>query len=101
MRLKTAKKVLIYALILMVAIFCTLYGLIVYNGNNSMPQPSDCIIVLGCMLWDRQPSPILARRLDKGAQLYNDGYGRYIIVSGGQGPGETLAEAEAMEEYLI
>jgi uncharacterized SAM-binding protein YcdF (DUF218 family) len=101
MRFKTVKKVLIYGLILMVAIFSTLYGLIVYYGSNSLPKSSDCIIVLGCMLWDGQPSPILARRLDKAAQLYSDDYGRYIIVSGGQGPGETLAEAEAMEDYLI
>jgi len=101
MRIQTIKKVLIYVLIAMVVLFCILYGLIIYNGSSSLPQPSDCIIVLGCMLWDGKPSPMLARRLDKAVQLYDAGYGRYIIVSGGQGPEETMAEAEAMETYLV
>lgn len=70
-------------------------------GCRAKPDKADCIIVLGCRLYGSEPSPFLRYRLDEGIRLYNDGYGKYIIVSGGKGAGETVAEAEAMKKYLI
>lgn len=74
---------------------------IVYFGENSQPKKSDCIIVLGCSVYGTTPSPFLVWRLNKGLNLYNRGYGNYIIVSGGRGVGESISEAQAMKNYLI
>jgi len=73
---------------------------IIYFGISAKPVKSDCIIVLGCQVYGTVPSPFLKSRLDEGLRLYKEGYGQYIIVSGGKGPGETISEAEAMKNYL-
>ncbi|MBE3576716.1 MAG: YdcF family protein [Limnochordales bacterium] len=70
-------------------------------GAVAQPKPSDCILILGCGSYGSSPSPFLRDRLERGLQLYRDGYGAKIIVSGGQGPGETITEAEAMQRYLV
>jgi uncharacterized SAM-binding protein YcdF (DUF218 family) len=70
-------------------------------GWRSKPVKSDSIIVLGCRVRGTTPSRFLIARLEEGLRLYNEGYGKYIIVSGGQGPGEDISEAEAMRRYLV
>ena len=70
-------------------------------GKNAKPRKSDCIIVLGCSIYGTEPSPFLKGRLQHAEKLYREGYARYIIVSGGQGRGEYISEAEAMKSYLI
>lgn len=76
-------------------------GWIVRFAAVAQPRPSDCILILGCGLYGSSPSPFLRDRLEQGLKLYRDGYGAKIIVSGGQGPGETISEAEAMRRYLV
>lgn len=70
-------------------------------GITARPKKSDCIIILGCQVRDTTLSQFLKARLDKGIELYNVGFAKYIIVSGGQGPGENISEAEAMKTYLL
>jgi uncharacterized SAM-binding protein YcdF (DUF218 family) len=74
---------------------------IIYSGRLLNPQKSDCIIVLGCSVYGVTPSPFLKARLNEGLRLYKQGYGKYIIVSGGRGPGEEITEARCMKDYLI
>jgi uncharacterized SAM-binding protein YcdF (DUF218 family) len=57
--------------------------------------------VLGCKVNGTIPSPFLVSRLDEGIRLYKLGYGRAIIMSGGQGSGENISEAAAMKKYAI
>ncbi|WP_227763779.1 YdcF family protein [Zhaonella formicivorans] len=83
-------------------VFLSLVGMnITRFGQNARPSSADAVIVLGCRLYGTVPSPFLQARLDEGLRLYQAGYGQYIIVSGGQGPGEDIPEAEAMRQYLI
>lgn len=74
---------------------------IFYFGESAKPKKSDCIIVLGCQVYGMTPSPFLAWRTEQAFKLYKEGYGKYIIVSGGKGPGENISEAEAMKRYLL
>ena len=74
---------------------------IVGFGFTAKPVASDCIIVLGCRLYGTVPSPFLAGRLDEALRVYNQGLAPYIVVAGGQGPGEDITEAEAMKRYLV
>lgn len=66
------------------------------------PRKSDAMIVLGGGLNPKDGTPLstLAYRLDRAAQLYNDGYAPDIIVSGGQGRDEPMSEAQSMFNYL-
>lgn len=85
-----------------VAVIATLVATfeIFYFGQSAKPKKSDCIIVLGCQVYGTTPSPFLAWRTEQALKLYKEGYGKYIIVSGGKGPGENISEAEAMKRYL-
>lgn len=88
-------------MILAILIITILASKIIYFGVKSQPQKSDCIIILGCKVKGNDPTPFLQWRLDEGLRLYNEGDGKYIIVSGSKGPGENISEAEAMEKYLV
>lgn len=60
----------------------------------------DWIIVLGAQVRGRYITNSLRRRLDC-ALAYTQRFPHVkVIVSGGQGPGEAVSEAEAMAEYL-
>ncbi|WAM32971.1 YdcF family protein [Caldicellulosiruptor morganii] len=84
-----------------ILIFVLVELMIIYFGMISKPKKSDAIIVLGCAVYGNFPSPFFKSRLDEALKLYNKGFGRYIIVSGGKGEGEYISEAEAGKEYLV
>lgn len=97
---KSVKAALCLTTVLFVAVLLTEFE-VIFFGENSKPQKSDCIIVLGCRVYGTTPSPFLKARLEEGLRLYNKGYGSYIIVSGGRGSGENISEAAAMKNYLV
>lgn len=61
----------------------------------------DCIIVLGAQVKGKKITDSLKRRLDKAVVYLKKYPDTRVIVSGGQGPGEEISEADAMAEYLI
>ncbi len=63
-------------------------------------RPAEAIIVLGAAQYDGEPSPVLARRLDHAAELYEDRIAPLIVVTGGRQPGDRFTEAEASANYL-
>lgn len=69
-----------------------------FEKNTGKP---DYIVVLGAGLRGETPSLILSQRLDAAVKLIHANPGTKVIVSGGQGPGETTTEANAMKKALI
>ena len=76
-------------------------GAIVYGSFEKNKGKTDYILVLGAGLWGDAPSDTLIRRLEGAVELSEINKDSIILVSGGQGPGETVTEAEAMEKYLM
>lgn len=74
---------------------------IVKEGSVKNKESTDYILVLGAGLWGDVPSDTLIRRLDGAIELSKVNDNSLIVVSGGQGFGETVTEAEAMERYLV
>lgn len=70
-------------------------------GLGAVPQKADAIIILGCSVWEKTPSPALYERIMKGYELYKQGYAKKIIASGAQGEGEEVSEAEAIKTVLV
>lgn len=62
---------------------------------------ADYIIVLGAGLIGARVTPLLAARIDKGIELLARNPRAVLILSGGQGPGEDLAEGRAMADYAV
>ncbi|ONI75668.1 hypothetical protein BWI15_07490 [Kribbella sp. ALI-6-A] len=83
---------------------CFLAYAFVYARIRFFRRP-DFIVVLGSGLRGRRVPPLLASRLDKAQQVWQQerdkGRTPLLITSGGQGPGEDVPEAVAMADYLI
>ena len=95
------RTVIILALLAILSSILILSAWIWRFGTSARPARSDCIIVLGCRVYDTIPSPFLRARLDEAIRLYREGYAPWIIVSGAKGPGEDISEAAAMKQYLV
>lgn len=79
-----------------------LLGVTTMAGRLDDPQPADVLIVLGAGVNQYgTPSATLVNRLNRALSLYEAGYARRFIVTGGQGEGEPVAEAEVMRAYLV
>lgn len=59
----------------------------------------DYLVVLGAGLDGEKVTPLLASRVDKAVKLYRDNPSIQLIMSGGHGEDEVVAEASAMAEY--
>jgi uncharacterized SAM-binding protein YcdF (DUF218 family) len=104
-RSKKTKAVLIsFIMVLAIWIISFIYiesnilGAIVYTADSN---DYDYLIILGAGLKEEKISFVLEQRLDKGIEIFKDNLDAKIIVSGGQGPGESLSEAQAMKNYLL
>ncbi|WP_343801366.1 YdcF family protein [Bacillus carboniphilus] len=76
-------------------------ALIIIDGVNDELATVDAAVILGNKVeLDRHPSNRLKARLDKAVDLYDEGYFRTIIVSGGIGV-EGFDEEKVMKEYLV
>ncbi|MEU2383521.1 ElyC/SanA/YdcF family protein [Streptomyces sp. NPDC012461] len=60
---------------------------------------TDVAVVFGAGLWDGEPSPYLAHRLDAAAELYRAGRIRVVLVTGDNSR-EDYDEPDAMRAYL-
>ena len=64
-------------------------------------QDVECIVVLGCAVRpDGTPSPMLAERLDRGVELYENGAAPKLLMSGDHGRVE-YDEVNAMKDYAM
>jgi len=81
--------------------FVLVAALIVYNGSSQEDVEADYLVILGAGLRGGNISLTLQERLIKGVEYLEKHPDTKVIVSGGQGFGETTTEAEAMEGYLI
>lgn len=61
----------------------------------------DYIVVLGCGVNGDQITPLLKGRVDRGLQVLQYNPRAKLILSGGQGPGEDISEAECMKRYAL
>jgi uncharacterized SAM-binding protein YcdF (DUF218 family) len=68
--------------------------------DDSQTHDVDYIVVLGAGLRGSKPSITLKQRLDASLNYISSHKDIPIIVSGGQGPGDDISEAEAMKDYL-
>lgn len=71
------------------------------RGRSEHPTVSDVAIVLGAYTNGFAPSPPLVARLRTALYLYRYGFVKTIIVSGGQGPDETVSESKSMKRFLV
>lgn len=92
--------------VLGVAIALVLYYLVtlvqvVQTGRSDQARAVDAIVVLGAAQYDGRPSAQLAARLDHAHALWERGFAPFVVVTGGNQPGDRFTEAEASRRYLV
>ncbi|WP_433566018.1 YdcF family protein [Nocardia sp. CA-151230] len=80
-------------------------GYTVGRARRPARPGADVVVVLGCRLRHDRVAPMLARRLNRALEVVGEerrrGRAPLLVVSGGQSGRETVAEAEAMADYLV
>lgn len=64
-------------------------------------SPVGAVLVLGAAQYNGTPSPVFRARLNRGAQLYDEGVAPMVVTVGGKQRGDATTEAEAGRRYLI
>lgn len=82
-------------------LFAGAEGCIIRGMTETPSDTLDGIVVLGAQVRGTRVSKALAQRLDRAITYLLEHPDTYVIVSGGQGPGEDISEAEAMKRYLL
>lgn len=83
------------------AIFLAAEILIASQMMQQGEKDLDYIIVLGAQVRGDRPSRSLNKRISKAAEYLRENPGTVAILSGGQGSGEYMTEAECMRRGLI
>src|SRR5512139_3547440 len=84
---------LLFLWLLALAIEIATYATVYTDG------PADAAIVLGAAAWNGQPSPVFEERIKHAIDLYQAGRVRSLILTGGRGEGESIAESIAGSRY--
>ena len=95
-------RVLKYLFVAGLVLLAGLVAFVCLSGFSMPPQGNErAILVLGAGLRGKEPSGMLARRLDAALQVWQQNSDAMLVVSGGQGPDEIIPEGQAMQQYLL
>lgn len=98
--LKIAAKVALAIFGIVMVYLAIVFVQVYMAARRDDAKKSDAIIVLGAAQFDGRPSKILAARLDHAIDLYHRGIAPFIVVTGGNQPGDRFTEASAAAAYL-
>ena len=86
---------------LVLALLMGIEAAVVFQGEtDNSGVPVDAVIILGAGVNGETPSAALQSRIDAAAEYLQYHPGVPVVLSGGQGPGESITEAEAMRRSL-
>jgi uncharacterized SAM-binding protein YcdF (DUF218 family) len=88
------------AVLLVLIGWCLSAVAVIVWGKRDASAPADAIVVLGAAQYDGRPSPVLRSRLDHALDLWTRQMAPTVILTGGQGKGDTTSEAAVGREYL-
>jgi uncharacterized SAM-binding protein YcdF (DUF218 family) len=71
------------------------------TGSHDDRRKADAIVVLGAAQYDGRPSPVFQARLDHAVDLYEAGFGRYLVVTGGKAVGDRTTEAATARAFAL
>ena len=84
-----------------IVFFLIVEGFLIFFGNNVAKPDADYAIVLGAQVRGTTPSKTLEMRIQTAAYYLNENPNTIVICSGGQGTGEDISEAYAIQQGLI
>lgn len=98
MGMKKSIKILLVATFVFVAyIFCS----IALFSTVDQKKTADAAIILGAAAWYKRPSPVFEERIRHGIWLYENGYVRKLILTGGKSKNAPFSEAFVARRYAL
>ena len=82
------------------AAFAAFEGYVISRAKTDSETPAAAVIILGAGVYGTTPSLSLRVRLEAALDYVQTRPDIPIVLSGGQGPGEDISEAEAMRVWL-
>lgn len=82
-------------------VFFLICGKVMGGMRSSGSSDLDYVVVLGAQVKGEVPSRALHKRLVRALQYARENEGTVLILSGGQGSGEEITEAECMRRWLV
>ena len=80
--------------------FTVTEGILIYCGKSDPYVQTDFLVILGAGIYGESVSLVLYERLMAGVQYLEKYSDTRVVVSGGQGQGEDITEAEAMRRNI-
>lgn len=90
----------IVCLIVVAMLYAIVISALMIGAMFSEPTEDATLIVLGCQVRGEQPSLMLSKRIGTALEYLRDNPDVPAVLSGGQGPGEDISEAEAIYRRL-
>src|SRR6478735_6758922 len=87
--------------LLVLAVWLTSLGGVVFWERRDEARPAAAIVVLGAAQYVGRPSPVLRARLDHAIALWRRGLAPRIIFTGGFGERDTTSEAAVGQRYAL
>ena len=83
-------------------IWCAVLAFLIWDfGSRDHAVKSDCAIVLGAAVDGNAPSPVFEERIRHAITLYQAGFVRKLVLTGGTGAGQSHSEGSVARVYAI
>lgn len=82
-------------------VFFVMLGIIIKDAYKKPEPKADYVIILGAHVFGERMSANLRYRVEAACEYLKENPNTKAILSGGQGHGEDITEAEAMRRYLV
>lgn len=98
---KTLSRLVMVCIVLAFCSFVAVETMIWTGAKDESNTKVDFVVLLGAGLQGDKIPETLMNRIDKCVAYLQSNPTTKVVVSGGQGIGETITEAEAMKKYLV
>ena len=88
-------------LVVGIALLVVIETACIIKANMKTPVENATAVVLGCRVYGERASMSLVERLEAAQKYLEENPEAVCVVSGGQGPGENISEAECMYRWLV
>lgn len=99
---KRSRRIIYISFSLTMAVFAyiTATAAAIWNyGKLDEKRPADTAVILGAAAYQGRLSPVFRERVNHGIWLYQNGYVKKIIMTGGYGTGNPLPDSYTAKQY--
>ncbi len=91
----------ILGILALIVIFVVVESACMLHAAGKKPEPGATVVVLGCRVYGERASLSMVERLEAAYEYLVEHKDSVCVLSGGQGDGENITEAECMYRYLV